>query len=78
MIHAEFKEDGFDGSELTLHVSISTEHDRVTLFTEGDYELPPVYFTPDRARAIAAALMDAANITDGAGAPNSLFGTDQS
>lgn len=74
MMHAEFKEDGFDGSELTLHVSISTEHDRVTLFTEGDYALPPAYFTPDRARAIAAALVDAANTADGTGARNSLFG----
>jgi hypothetical protein len=65
--HAEtiFTEDGFPDGELALHIGLDNERTVVVIRTEGDYTLPPTYWTPERARAIAAALLDAARQVDG-------------
>lgn len=74
-VSVEVQEDGFDGSDLTVSVSLNNEEDKVLFFTSGDYELPPVYFTPESARKLGNALHEAARIAEGLPSAG-LFGGD--
>lgn len=71
----EVKEDAYEGSDLTISVGLSVEEDTVALSTDGDYQLPPVYLSPDAARRLGAALYEAARIAEGLPSAG-LFGGD--
>lgn len=69
------QEDAYEGSDLSVSVGLSVQQDSVTLSTDGDYQLPPVYLTPDAARKLGNALHEAARIAEGLPSAG-LFGGD--
>ena len=71
----EVKEDAFEGSDMTVTVGLNVEADKVCIFTDGDYVMPPVYFTPESARKLGNALHEAARIAEGLPSTG-LFGGD--
>lgn len=74
-VSVEVKEDAFEGSDLTLNVGLNVGEDCVCLSATGDFELMPVYLTPDTARKLGNALHEAARIAEGLPSAG-LFGGD--
>ncbi|WP_412027888.1 hypothetical protein [Deinococcus yunweiensis] len=73
MTVARFEEDAYEDGGETLTVALDTTATRVCLSTDATDVWPPLYFTPQRAREIAQALLDAARAADGSSDPASLF-----
>lgn len=76
MTAARFQEDGYAEGGETLTTAID-DAGRVLLSTDADDVWPPLFFSPERAREIGQALLDAARAADGSTDPASLFGDAQ-